>query len=73
MVIRYVPREKGTVRYEVFDENGLREMLCALLRADSYAQREDFPLLKEIAADKTKGTWVEIDLQGNFACTEMPG
>ena len=60
------------VRSRVSDETGLQEMLCLLLRTDSFQPRDDSPLLKEIYLDETKGTCIEIDLQGNLVRTKTP-
>ena len=60
------------VRTSVSDEQSLQEMLCGLLRTDTFLPKDDSPLLKEIYLDETKGTCIEIDLQGNFARTKTP-
>ena len=60
------------VRSRVSDETGLQEMLCLLLRTDSFQPRDDSPLLKEIYLDETKGTCIEIDLQGNLVRAKTP-
>ncbi|MGM9605542.1 MAG: DUF58 domain-containing protein [Faecousia sp.] len=60
------------VRYSVSDEEGLQEMLCGLLRTESLPPKDFPPLLKEIYSDETKGTCIEIDLQGHFVRAEMP-
>lgn len=60
------------VRSCVSDELSLQEMLCGLLRTDTFLPKDYSPLLKEIYLDETKGTCIEIDLQGNFARTKTP-
>ena len=60
------------VRNCVSDELSLQEMLCGLLRTDSFPPRDFSPLLKEIYLDETKGTCIEIDLQGNFTRSKTP-
>ena len=60
------------VRSRVSDETGLQEMLCLLLRTDSFQPRDDSPLLKEIYLDETKDTCIEIDLQGNLVRAKTP-
>ena len=60
------------IRNCVSDETSLQEMLCGLLRTDSFLPRDYSPLLKEIYLDETKGTYIEIDLQGNLVRTKTP-
>ena len=60
------------VRSLVSDEMSLQDMLCGLLRADSFRSRDYAPLLKEIFLDETKGTCIEIDLQGNLVRSKTP-
>lgn len=72
MVLWFDGASGTIVRQLVSDETSLQEMLCGLLRADSYPSRDDSPLLKEIDSDETKGTCIEIDLQGHFVRAEMP-
>ena len=57
----------------VSDDVSLQEMLCGLLRTDSFLPRADSPLLKEIYLDETKDTCIEINLQGNLIRSKMPG
>lgn len=61
------------VRFDVTDTKSLEQMICALLRANTYQPRDYSRLLKEIYADETQGTCIEIDLQGNFIRSEEPG
>ena len=56
----------------VSDETSLREMLCGLLRTDSFLPGDHSPLLKELFSDETKGTCIEIDLQGNLVRSKTP-
>lgn len=72
MVIWVDAHDGAVVRHSVSDETGLQEMLCSLLRADSFPQRDDSLLLKEILSDETKASCIEIDLQGHFVRAEMP-
>ena len=60
-------------RNSVSDEQSLQEMLCGLLRTDTFLPKDFSPLLKENNLDETKGTCIEIDLQGNFARAKTPG
>ena len=60
------------VRSRVSDETSLQEMLCRLLWTDSFLPRDFSPLLKEIYIDETKGTCIEIDLQGNLVRSKTP-
>lgn len=60
------------VRIRVSDEMSLQDMLCRLLRTDSFHSRDYAPLLKEIYLDETKGTCIEIDLQGNLVRAKTP-
>ena len=57
----------------VSDEASLRDMLCGLLRTDSFLPGEQPSILKELFSDETKGTYIEIDLQGNLIRTDAPG
>lgn len=60
------------VRHSVSDELGMQEMLCGLLRADSFSPRDHSQLLKEIFVDETKDTCIEIYLQGNLSGSKKP-
>lgn len=72
MVLWIDSHSSTLVRNGVSDEQSLQEMLCGLLRTDSFLPNDYSPLLKEIYSDETKGTCIEIDLQGNFARTKTP-
>ena len=54
------------IRISVSDEVSRQEMLCRLLRTDSFLTGDYSLLLKEIYLDETKGTCIEINLQGNL-------
>ncbi|MGO5328539.1 DUF58 domain-containing protein [Oscillospiraceae bacterium LCP21S3_A1] len=58
--------ESKIIRISVSDEVSRQEMLCRLLRTDSFLTGDDSLLLKEIYLDETKGTCIEINLQGNL-------
>lgn len=73
MVIWIDSANSAAVRNDVTDSQSLEQMLCALLRASTYQPRDYSRLLKEIYADETQGTCIEIDLQGNFIRSEEPG
>lgn len=73
-VVVWVDSEHNTVvNNEVSDEDTLQEMLMQLLRADTYEMKDYSQLLKEIRSDETKGACIEIDLQGDFVRSEIPG
>lgn len=61
---------KRIVKNVVSSEESLQEMICNLLRTDTYYSADNNQLLKEIYLDEEKGTCVEIDLQGNVVSTE---
>ena len=73
-MVFWVDASRDTLaRHVVTDEETLQEMLCALLRADSYAGKDYSPLLKENSLDETKGsTYIEIDLQGDLIGSGTP-
>lgn len=73
-MVFWVDASRDTLaRHVVTDEETLQEMLCALLRADSYAGKDYSPLLKENSLDETKGsTYIEIDLQGDLIGSGAP-
>jgi len=61
------------IQYKVTDGASLNTMLCGLLRAQTYTAEDRSQLLREIRKDETKGTIIEIDLQGNITCTKAAG
>lgn len=73
-MVFWVDASRDTLaRHVVTDEETLQEMLCALLRADSYAGKDYSPLLKENSLDETKGsTYIKIDLQGDLIGSGAP-
>ena len=73
MVLWIDSQSSRLVRNSVSDEQSLQEMLCGLLRTDTFLPKDFSPLLKENNLDETKGTCIEIDLQGNFARAKTPG
>ena len=73
MVLWIDSQSNRLVRNSVSDEQSLQEMLCGLLRTDTFLPKDFSPLLKENNLDETKGTCIEIDLQGNFARAKTPG
>ena len=72
MVLWIDSQSSRLVRNSVSDEQSLQEMLCGLLRTDTFLPKDFSPLLKENNLDETKGTCIEIDLQGNLVRVEMP-
>ena len=72
MVLWIDSSDSRVVQNCVSDEMSLQEMLCGLLRTDSFLPGNYSMLLKEIYLDETKGTCIEIDLQGNFVRSKTP-
>lgn len=64
--------ESKIIRSSVSDEVSRQEMLCRLLRTDSFFTGDYSLLLKEIYLDETKGTCIEINLQGNLVHSKTP-
>lgn len=59
-------QEEKVADYSVYDDISYQKMMMALLRAHTYKAGEYTQLLEEIYSDETKGTCIEIDLQGHI-------
>ena len=66
MVLWIDSLESRIMRSSVSDEVSRQEMLCRLLLTDTFLTGDDSLLLKELYLDETKGTCIEINLQGNL-------
>lgn len=63
--------QSKVVSHSIYDEQTFQNMICALLLTDSCQASEEYlQLLKEIYSDETKGTCIEINLQGNLVRSE---
>lgn len=64
-MVFWVDASGGTLeKFRVSDETELQNMLCALLRADTFTSRDYAEILEEIRSDETKAECIEINIQG---------